>query len=85
MDYFYQVLPDLARNGATVYATQVSPLESTEVRGEQLLQQVDEVLALSGKTKVNLIGHSHGGPTIRYIEAIAPEKSRLSHCCCWNV
>ena len=74
MDYFYQVLPDLARNGATVYATQVSPLESTEVRGEQLLQQVDEVLALSGKSKVNLIGHSHGGPTIRYIEAIAPEK-----------
>ncbi len=74
MDYFYQVLPDLARNGATVYATQVSPLESTEVRGEQLLQQVDEVLALTGKSKVNLIGHSHGGPTIRYIEIVAPEK-----------
>ncbi|WP_457968736.1 lipase family alpha/beta hydrolase [Acinetobacter calcoaceticus] len=74
IDYFYQVLPDLARNGATVYATQVSPLESTEVRGEQLLQQVDEVLALTGKPKVNLIGHSHGGPTIRYIEIVAPEK-----------
>ncbi|NHC02919.1 triacylglycerol lipase [Acinetobacter sp. 187] len=74
VDYFYQVLPDLARNGATVYATQVSPLESTELRGEQLLQQVDEVLALTGADKVNLIGHSHGGPTIRYIEIVAPEK-----------
>ncbi|KHF78787.1 Lipase precursor [Acinetobacter sp. neg1] len=74
MDYFYQILPDLARNGATVYATQVSPLESTEVRGEELLQQVDQVLALTGKSKVNLIGHSHGGPTIRYIEIVAPEK-----------
>lgn len=74
LDYFYQVLPDLARNGAKVYATQVSPLESTEVRGEQLLQQVDEVLALTGSGKVNLIGHSHGGPTIRYIEIVAPSK-----------
>ncbi len=74
VDYFYQILPDLARNGAQVYATQVSPLESTEVRGEQLLQQVDEVLALTGSPKVNLIGHSHGGPTIRYIEIVAPQK-----------
>lgn len=74
VDYFYQVLPDLARHGATVFASQVSPLESTELRGEQLLQQVDEVLALTGAEKVNLIGHSHGGPTIRYIEIVAPEK-----------
>ena len=74
VDYFYQVLPDLARNGSKVFATQVSPLETTELRGEQLLQQVDEVLALTGSPKVNLIGHSHGGPTIRYIEIVAPEK-----------
>ena len=26
LDYWYQVLPDLAKNGATAYATQVSPL-----------------------------------------------------------
>lgn len=73
MDYFYQVLPDLARNGATVFATQVSPLESTEVRGEQLLAQVEEIRALTGKNKVNLLGHSHGGPTVRYIAAIRPD------------
>ena len=74
VDYFYQVLPDLARNGSKVFATQVSPLETTEFRGEQLLQQVDEVIALTNSPKVNLIGHSHGGPTIRYIEIVAPEK-----------
>ncbi|MEB3767226.1 triacylglycerol lipase [Acinetobacter sp. MD2] len=73
MDYFYQVLPDLARNGANVFATQLSPLESTEVRGEQLLQQIEEVRAITGQDKVNLIGHSHGGPTIRYIEIVKPE------------
>jgi triacylglycerol lipase len=72
-DYFYQILPDLARNGADVFAAQVSPLESTEVRGEQLLAQVEEVRALTGKNKVNLIGHSHGGPTVRYVAATRPE------------
>ncbi len=70
---FYPILPDLARNGANTFAAQVSPLESTEVRGEQLLAQVEEVLALTGQPKVNLIGHSHGGPTTRYIAAIKPE------------
>ena len=73
LDYWYQVLPDLAKNGAMAYATQVSPLESTEVRGEQLLQQVEEVVALTGKNKVNLIGHSHGGPTARYIAGVRPD------------
>ena len=73
LDYWYQILPDLARNGATTFAAQISPLESTEVRGEQLLQQVEEVIALTGKPKVNLIGHSHGGPTIRYVEAVKPQ------------
>ncbi len=74
LDYWYQITPDLARNGSTVFATQVSPFNSTEVRGEQLLQQVDEVIALTGKPKVNLIGHSHGGPTVQYVEIVAPQK-----------
>ena len=74
LDQFYQITPDLARNGADVFVAQMSPVESTIVRGEQLLQQVDQALAISGAPKVNLIGHSHGGPTIRYIEAVAPDK-----------
>ena len=28
--------------------------------GEQLAQQVEEIIAITGKPKVNLIGHSHG-------------------------
>lgn len=73
MDYFYQVLPDLARHGATAFATQVSPVESSEIRGEQLIGQVEEIMAITGQPKVNLIGHSHAGSTIRYVEAIKPE------------
>ena len=74
LDYWYQIAPDLARNGASIFVPSLSVINSTEVRGEQLLQQIDEVLAITGKSKVNLIGHSHGGPTIQYIEGVAPEK-----------
>lgn len=73
LDYWYQILPDLARNGANVWATRVSPFNSSEIRGEQLLQQVEEIRALTGADKVNLIGHSHGGPTIRYVAGVAPQ------------
>mgnify|MGYP006175506079 CR=1 FL=1 len=31
------------------------------------------MLAITGADKVNLIGHSHGGPTIRYVASVAPE------------
>ena len=74
VDYFYKVPHKLSRNGAEVYIAQVSPANSSEVRGEQLLAYIDEVLALSGAQKVNLIGHSHGGPTARYAASVAPNK-----------
>ena len=49
-------------------------MASNELRGEQLLMQVDEVLAISGASKLNLPGHSQGGPTIQYIKAITSQK-----------
>lgn len=74
VDYWYQILPDLARNGANVWATRVTPFNSSEVRGEQLLKQVEEVLALTGQPKVNLFGHSHGGHSIAYVSNTIPTK-----------
>lgn len=74
LHHFYQIPEDLRSNGATVYVAQVSALNSPEVRGEQLLKQVDAILAITGAEKVNLIGQSHGSPTIRYVAAVAPEK-----------
>lgn len=73
LDYWYQILPDLARNGGNVWATRVSPFNSSEIRGEQLLEQVKEIAAITGADKVNLIGHSHGGPTIRYVAGSEPK------------
>lgn len=74
MEYWNGIPADLQANGATTFVTQVSPFESTEVRGEQLIRQVEEILAITGAAKVNLIGHSHGGPTIRYVGGVLPGK-----------
>lgn len=73
VDYWFGIPNALRRDGAQVYVTEVSQLDTSEVRGEQLLQQVEEIVALSGQPKVNLIGHSHGGPTIRYVAAVRPD------------
>lgn len=73
LDYFYGIPDNLRRNGATVFVAQVSAANSTEVRGEQLLSQVRNILALTGAQKVNLIGHSQGGPTARYVAGVAPQ------------
>jgi len=62
VDYFYGVPSALTSDGATVFTPTVSPLNSDEVRGEELLAEVQTILATTGAAKVNLIGHSQGGP-----------------------
>ncbi|MFZ6770391.1 lipase family alpha/beta hydrolase [Undibacterium sp. Di26W] len=73
VDYWYGIPSALRSDGARVYVTQVAAANSTEVRGEQLLTQVKQILAVTGASKVNLIGHSHGGPTTRYVASIRPD------------
>jgi triacylglycerol lipase len=73
VDYFYGIASGLRSGGATVYVTSVSAANTTEVRGEQLLLQVKQVLAATGAAKVNLVGHSHGGPTARYVASVRPD------------
>ena len=72
VDYWYGIPAALRRDGASVYITEVSQLNTSEARGEELLAQVEDIVAISGKPKVNLIGHSHCGPTIRYVAAVSP-------------
>lgn len=73
IDYWYGIPAALRKDGATVYTTEVSQLDTSEARGEQLLEQVEEIVAISGKQKVNLVGHSHGGPTARYVASVRPD------------
>lgn len=73
VDYWYGIPSSLRNDGARVYVTQVPAANSTEIRGEELLRQVKQILAATGASKVNLIGHSHGGPTARYVASVRPD------------
>ena len=72
-EYWYGLVEAMQADGGTVYITQLSAFNSAEVRGEQLLKQVQRVLAITGADKVNLIGHSFGGLTARYVAQVRPD------------
>jgi len=72
-DYWHAIPAALSQDGAKVFVTEVPQFNSTEARGEALLAQVEEILAITGSTKVNLIGHSHGGLDVRYVASVAPQ------------
>jgi triacylglycerol lipase len=72
--YWHGIPEDLRSNGANVHVSAVAAFQNSEVRGEQLLAQVQDILAITGKAKVNLIGHSHGAHTVRYVASVAPSQ-----------
>jgi triacylglycerol lipase len=72
-DYWYGMPSDLRSDGAKVYVASYSASNFSEVRGEQLIRDLDRLRATYGHAKFNLIGHSHGGPTIRYVAAVRPD------------
>lgn len=72
-DYWYGIPSALRSGGATVYAASVSASNNSTVRGEQLIHDLDTLRALHGYTKFNLIGHSQGGPTARYVASVRPD------------
>lgn len=73
VNYFYGVASALRAGGATVYTPSVSAANSTELRGEQLLKTLLQYKAAYGHQKFNLVGHSHGGTTARYVAAVRPD------------
>ncbi|MGI0116353.1 lipase family alpha/beta hydrolase [Zooshikella sp. RANM57] len=73
VDYWYGIVSDLRRSGAEVYVAQVTALEDSVHRGEELLHYLEELKAITGHSAFNLIGHSQGGPTSRYVAAVRPD------------
>lgn len=72
-EYWYSIPWALQDGGAYVYVADTSPFNSSAARGEQLLTQVQQVIAITGKPKVNLVGHSQGGIDVRYVAAVRPD------------
>ncbi|MDO7927229.1 triacylglycerol lipase [Pseudomonas sp. KFB-139] len=71
--YWFGIIKALERGGATVIPVMVSGVNSTEIRGEQLLKIIEKTVRETGAAKVNLIGHSQGALTVRYVAAKRPE------------
>ena len=72
-DYWYGMPSDLRAGGARVFVASYSASNYSEVRGEQLIRDLQNLRAIYGYQKFNLIGHSHGGPTIRYVASVRPD------------
>lgn len=73
LEYWFGITDALESGGAQVFVTDVSAFGSTEVRGEELIGQLEVISAISGAAKFNLIGHSHGGLDARYVAAVRPD------------
>ena len=72
-DYFYQIPSTLKNDGAKVHVATVSAVGSSELRGEQLIKEMQDLKAIYGYSKFNLVGHSQGSPTSRYAAAVRPD------------
>ncbi|AEI76659.1 lipase [Cupriavidus necator N-1] len=73
LDYWYGIPEVLRANGAQVYVATVPSFNSDEERALALQAYVHAVKLESGADKVNLIGHSQGGPTSRMLAAMSPQ------------
>lgn len=69
--YWYGIVEDLQRHGAKVYVASVRSIDGEAARGQDLLDFINKV---APGQKVNLIGHSQGGFTVRYVAQIAPDR-----------
>jgi len=73
VDYFYGVKGELQERGAKVYVPNVTSWEDAYDRGEQLIDYLDQLKAITGAQKFNLVGHSLGSPTSRYVAGVRPD------------
>lgn len=73
VDYWPGIIDALEKDGATVFVIQVSTVNSSQARGEQLLAQIEDIVAITGSERVNLIGHSQGSLDARYVATVRPD------------
>ena len=75
IDYWYQIPSTLQSQGTEVYIPKINAFESSVQRGNQLINQLDSYKAASNGRikKFNLIAHSQGGMTSRYVMNVRPD------------
>ncbi len=78
IDYFWGIKAELEDEGADVLVADMSAFDTSDVRGAQLKTQILRYMAATGAAKVNIIGHSQGGVTSRYMISNLGMKSRVA-------
>jgi triacylglycerol lipase len=73
IEYFPGIAEALAAGGGDVYLASGSKTNSSEVRARQIIPQLEEIRAITGAERVNLIGHSQGGLDARVVAALRPD------------
>lgn len=75
IDYWYQIPASLEAKGAEVHVAKINAFDSSAMRGEALIAQLEEIQAASGGSiqKFNIMGHSQGGMTARYVMNVRPD------------
>lgn len=73
VDYWYGITKALEKDGVKVLVAQVNPSQTSAYRGEELIKQLEAWKVTNKVTKFNLIGHSQGGPTVRYAASVRPD------------
>lgn len=79
VNYWYRVVEAIELGGGTAFTVPVPKLNTTETRGEHLIASLEELQATLGEMepgveyKFHLVGHSHGGPTTRYVIRTRPD------------
>jgi len=73
IEYFYGIPKKLREDGANVILVNLSAFNGTEVRGFQLEKRLEELKAAKGYQKFNIIGHSGGATTARFVASIRPD------------
>ncbi|MGB9180320.1 MAG: alpha/beta fold hydrolase [Pyrinomonadaceae bacterium] len=66
-NYFKGIRTFLRSKGFDVHSTRVSFAAGVDVRSEDLRNEVNRILAETGKEKVHIIGHSMGGMDARHM------------------
>ena len=74
IEYWYKIAEKMESEGATVYTAHINALNDSVDRGEQLIAELDNIRAVDPSIeKFNLVAHSQGGLTSRYVMNVRPD------------
>jgi triacylglycerol lipase len=73
VEYFPGIAEAMSTGGANVFIVYGSKANSSEVRASQIIPQLDEIKAITGADRLNLVCHSQGGLEARIIATTRPD------------